>query len=137
MTNHHQIYLYQIYFHGYINLEFDFLFRERVALSFFDSACFIKFSPIKKQFDTPKHHNPGLLPFYEIISIDNFEILSSRKFETRHFTNDFEKFLRVLIFRKKPFKFHGFFLRGMHFRKYVNFARRENKKVSRLSFRGI
>ena len=32
----------------------------------------------------------------------------------------------------KGFKFHGFFLRGIFFRKYVKFARRENKKGSRL-----
>ena len=74
-----------MYFHGFINLEFDFFFLEWVALKFFNSACFFKFSPIAKQFDVPKHHNVSLLSFYEIMSLANFEILSSRKFETRHF----------------------------------------------------
>ena len=65
----------------FINLECDFLFREWAALKFLDSACFPKFSPIKKQFDAPKHHNLGLLFFYEIMSLANFGILSRNKFE--------------------------------------------------------
>ena len=36
----------------------------------------------------------------------------------------------------KSFKSNGFFLRGIHFRKYVKFSRRENKKVSDLSIPG-
>ena len=41
---------------------------------FFDSACFLKFSPITKQLDAPKHHDLGLLSSYEIMSLANFEI---------------------------------------------------------------
>ena len=81
LTNHHQIYLYKVYFHGFIDFEFDFLFRKWAALNFFNSACFLKFSPITKQFDVPKYHNLDLLSFYEIASLAHFKILSSRKFE--------------------------------------------------------
>ena len=47
----------------------------------FDSACFLKFLPVTKHFDTPKHHNLGLLSFYEIMSLANFRIYPRRKFE--------------------------------------------------------
>ena len=40
---------YYTHFHGFINLEFGFLFRKWAALKFFDSASFLKFSPITKQ----------------------------------------------------------------------------------------
>ena len=46
-----------IYFYGFINLEFDFLFREWAVLKFLGSAYFLKFLPNTKQFDAPKHHN--------------------------------------------------------------------------------
>ena len=42
---------------------------------------FLDFSPTAKEFDAPKQQNLGLLSFYEIISLANFEILSSRKFK--------------------------------------------------------
>ena len=35
-------------------------------------CLFLKCSPITKQVDTPKHHNLGLLSFYEIMSLANF-----------------------------------------------------------------
>ena len=50
-------------------------------MNFSDIVRFPKFSPITKQFDTPKHDHLGLISFYEIMSLANFEILSSRKFE--------------------------------------------------------
>ena len=50
-------------------------------MKFFDSARFLKFSPITKQFDASKHHNISLLSFYEIISLAYFDILLRRKFE--------------------------------------------------------
>ena len=77
----YQIFLYWIYFQGVINLEFDFLFREWAVLKFFNSACFLKFSPTTKQFDARKRDKLGLHSFYDIMSLANFEILSIRKFE--------------------------------------------------------
>ena len=49
----------RFYFHSFINLELDCLFLEWAALKFFNSACFLKFSPITKQYDTPEHHKIG------------------------------------------------------------------------------
>ena len=31
------------------------------SIEIFDSTCFLKFSPITKQFDAPKHHNLGFV----------------------------------------------------------------------------
>ena len=45
-----------------------------------NSACFFNFSPITNQFYDPKHHNLGLLSFYEIMLLANFEILSNRTY---------------------------------------------------------
>ena len=42
----------------------------------------------------------------------------------------FMKFLRGLIFTKKPLKYYEFFCEE-YFQKFVKFARRKNKKVFR------
>ena len=86
LANHHQIILYYT-----INisllildlLEFDILFCESIAFKFFGTACLLKFSLITNQIDAPIHHNIGFLSFYEIMSLANFEILSSWKFKNK------------------------------------------------------
>ena len=42
------------------------------------------FLPIMKQCDAPKHHNLGLLSFYEIMSLANFEFCQAGNLKTRH-----------------------------------------------------
>ena len=56
LTKHHQIFILnlQIYFHGFINLEFGFLFRKWAAFKGFVGACFLKFSPLTNIFEAPK-----------------------------------------------------------------------------------
>ena len=52
------------------------------SIEFFRQGLFSKiFTYYKAQNDVPKHHNFGLRSFYEIMSLANFEILSSKKFE--------------------------------------------------------
>ena len=79
----------------------------------------------------PRNTIISVLSFHEIMSLANFEILPAGNLKTRHFKLN----QSGVMFSMNPFKLHGFifFLRRIHFREYVTFARRENKKVSCLS----
>ena len=93
------------------------------------------------------HKSLNWLSFSRMRSIEFFrQYLSSQMFSyykpiwwpKLYFKLILWEILRGPIFAKKPFKFQEFFLRGIHFRKYVKFACRENKikKVLRLSISG-
>ena len=66
---------------GFINIEFDFLFREWAAFKFLGSTSFLKFLSIKKPFDARKHHNLGTVLSW------NYKIMSRTKFENETLFN--------------------------------------------------
>ena len=51
------------------------------GIEFFQQSLFSQIFAYYKAMWCPKQNNFGLLSFYEIISLANFEILSSRLFE--------------------------------------------------------
>ena len=84
----------------------------------------------------------NLMPQNTIISV-YFLFMKLLKFcqagnlKTRHFnSNDLKKFWEDLSLQRNLLSFTDYFLRGLHFRKYIKFARRENKNVSCLSISG-
>ena len=110
-------YLYYICFQGFINLEFRF-FANGLHLYFSTVLVCSIFHQLQNLFGVLNNHNLSLLSFYEIMPLADFEILLSKK-----------EILRGLTFSVKPFKFHEYFLWRIFFKKYLKFARRQNKKV--------
>ena len=58
-------------------------FANEQHLNFLTVLAFSNFHHLQNIFGAPKHDNLNLLSLYEIMSLANFEILSSRKFENQ------------------------------------------------------